>query len=312
MVSARNWSGSIPSDAGSESVCASSQRLSCGPSTSGWNWTARCRPMPNACTATSLRASTVAAGGGRQRSWWNSSQGPAGTRSWSADSTSCQPISRRSIASTRPPNAAHSAWAPKQMPSTGTPARSAARSQVSSSAIQGSGSLTELTAPSTTMRSAPPGAGSGPSSGSRWTDNSAPRASNASAMKPAESMSWCRTTITRSMAGPPGAPLRSMSFRTKLYFRVAGRGPVLRRLVAGLAQQPTQVDHHLLVDVLALGMGEERALRPDPDGHLAVVMYVDRADRVQQRGHRVPLDVVADRVLEDLAQRVAVAVVEVL
>ena len=109
------------------------------------------RPIPNACTATSLRASTVASEGARQRSLWNSSHGPGGTRSGSADSTSRQPISRRSIASTWPPNAAHSAWAPKQMPSTGTPAWSAARSQLSSSAIQGSGSLTELTAPSTTM-----------------------------------------------------------------------------------------------------------------------------------------------------------------
>ena len=72
-----------------------------------------------------------------------------------------------------------------------------ARSQASSSAIQESGSLTELTAPSTTMWSAPTGAGSGPSSGNRWTESSAPRASNASAMKPAESMSWCRTTRTR-------------------------------------------------------------------------------------------------------------------
>jgi hypothetical protein len=88
------------------------------------------------------------------------------------------------------------------------------------------------------------------------------------------------------------------------------RGPGLRRLVAGLAQHPAQVEHHLLVDVLALGMFEERALRPDRDGHLAIGVDLDRADRVQQRGHRVPLDVVAGRVLEDLAQRVPVTVVE--
>src|SRR5580692_9418036 len=73
----------------------------------------------------------------------------------------------------------------------------------------------------------------------------------------------------------------------------------LRRLVAGLAQQPAQVDHHLLVDVLALGMSEERALRPDPDGHLAIVMDVDRTDRVQQRGHQVPREVVAAGGRED-------------
>ena len=55
------------------------------------------------------------------------------------------------MASTRPPSAAQMIWAPKQMPSTGMPARSAARTQASSSAIQGSGSLTELTEPITTM-----------------------------------------------------------------------------------------------------------------------------------------------------------------
>ena len=123
--------------------------------------------MRNACAATSLRASTVAAGGGRQRSLWNSSHGPGGTSSGAADSTTRQPISVYPIASTRPPNAAHSAWAPKQMPRTGTPAWSAARSQSSSAVIQGSGSLTELTAPSTTTWSTPASAGSGPSSGNR-------------------------------------------------------------------------------------------------------------------------------------------------
>ena len=117
------------------------------------------------------------------------------------------------------------------------------------------------------------------------------------------------TSRLRLVAGPLISPLRHPLASAK---DLATLDRLLRRLVAGLAQQAAQVDHHLLVDVLALGMGEERALRPDPDGHLAIVVDVDRADRVQQRGHRVPLDVVADRVLEDLAQRVAVAVVEVL
>ena len=44
MVSARNRSGSSPSRSASLSPPASSQRLSCGPSTSGWNWNARCLP----------------------------------------------------------------------------------------------------------------------------------------------------------------------------------------------------------------------------------------------------------------------------
>jgi len=53
------------------------------------------------------------------------------------------------MASTFPPNAAQMAWAPKQMPSSGMPASSAVRSQACSSAIHGSESLTELSAPST-------------------------------------------------------------------------------------------------------------------------------------------------------------------
>ena len=180
------------------SACASSQRLSWGPSTSGWNWTARCRPMLNACTADLVARQDGGRGEGRQRSSWNSSQGPAGTTSVIERFDHASSRSPGAVmASTRPPNAAHSAWAPKQMPSTGTPAWSAARSQASSAVIQGSGSLTELTAPSTTTWSTPSSAGSGPSSGNRWTEGSAPRASNASAMKPAESMSWCLMTRTR-------------------------------------------------------------------------------------------------------------------
>jgi hypothetical protein len=41
-------------------------------------------------------------------------------------------------------------------------------------------------------------------------------------------------------------------------------------------------------------------------------MHGYRADRLKQRRHRVPLDVAARRVLEDLAQRVPVMVVKVL
>ena len=168
MVSARNWSGSTPASSASRVPIAFSQRLSCGPSTSG-----------------------------------------------SVESTTNQPISLPSMASTRPPSAAQSAWAPKQMPNTGRPAWSAARIQASSSAIQGSGSLTELTAPSTTMWSTPSKAGSGPSSGNKRTASSAPRASNPSAMKPAESTSWCLMTTTRILI-ILRRPLRASSFDAKL------------------------------------------------------------------------------------------------
>ena len=86
----------------------------------------------------------------------------------------------------------------------------------------------------------------------------------------------------------------------------------LGRGVTGLGQQVAEIDHHLRVDVLAGRRVEDLLLGSDRDGDLAVVMHGDRADRVEQRRHRVPLDVVAGGVLEDLAQRVAVMVVKVL
>src|ERR1700722_7189952 len=54
------------------------------------------------------------------------------------------------------------------------------------------------------MWSAPAGSGNGPSAGNLCTVSVAPRASNASATKPASSSSWWRTTVTRmgpSIAG---------------------------------------------------------------------------------------------------------------
>ena len=67
---------------------------------------------------------------------WNSSQGPTGIRSGSYESITVQPTSLRAAAVTRPPSAAHSDCAPKQIPKTGVPASSARRSHASSSAIQ--------------------------------------------------------------------------------------------------------------------------------------------------------------------------------
>jgi hypothetical protein len=80
--------------------------------------------------------------------------------------------------------------------------------------------------------------------------------------------------------------------------------------VAGRGEHAAQVDDHLSVDVLADRMVEDLALGANGDGDLAAVDG-DSADRVEQRGYRVPLDVVAHGVLEDLAQRVPVVVVEV-
>src|SRR5258707_15211582 len=50
---------------------------------------------------------------------------------------------------------------------------------------------------------------------------------------------------------------------------------------------------------------------PDGHGNLAAVLILGRADCLQQRQHGTPLDVVARRMLEDLAQRVALMVTEV-
>ena len=88
--------------------------------------------------------------------------------------------------------------------------------------------------------------------------------------------------------------------------------PFVSRLTLMRRTLGPAADDHLFVDVLADGRLEERALRSDPDVHLSVVTDVDGADRLQQRGHRAPLDVVAHRVREDLAQRVPVMIVKVL
>jgi hypothetical protein len=64
---------------------------------------------------------------------------------------------------------------------------------------------------------------------------------------------------------------------------------------------------------MSLPAGGWKIVRSEPTATVtfAVVMDGDRGDRLQQRRHRVPLDVVAHWVLEDLAQRVPVVVVEV-
>src|SRR5499427_9265981 len=67
-------------------------------------------------------------------------------------------------------------------------------------------------APSTMMWSAPASGGSGPPSGNRCVVSRAPRAPNASPMRPGESSAWWRTTVT-CMAVPR---LPAFSFGAKL------------------------------------------------------------------------------------------------
>ena len=103
--------------------------------TSGWNCTPRLRPTVNACTHRSSAASTRGRDG-----WLDAVVVPLHPRARRADRTTspssgCQPICGRSARTTCPPWAVASAWAPKQIPSTGTSAASARRRKSSSSAI---------------------------------------------------------------------------------------------------------------------------------------------------------------------------------
>src|SRR5271166_2190980 len=81
--------------------------------------------------------------------------------------------------------------------------------------------------------------------------------------------------------------------------------------VAGSAQHPAQVNNRLDVDVLTGGRIEEFGLRPESHFKLAGVLLYDRANRLQQRHHGTPVDVMAHGMLEELAQRVAVVVAQV-
>src|SRR5215475_2378072 len=86
-----------------------------------------------------------------------------------------------------------------------------------------------------------------------------------------------------------------------------GRSP----LVARRTKEAAQVDHGVGVDVLVLGDVEEASCRSDADLDLVVTVWLDRADRFEQRNDGVPLNVVARGVLENLVQGVAVVAAEV-
>ena len=85
------------------------------------------------------------------------------------------------------------------------------------------------------------------------------------------------------------------------------RGP---SAIAGVCQHATQVDDHLLVDVLAGGRHEEFELWPDLDGNLAVMTHGNLTDGFEQRHDGPPLYVVAGRMIQDLPQRVAMMAVK--
>jgi hypothetical protein len=92
------------------------------------------------------------------------------------------------------------------------------------------------------------------------------------------------------------------------------RTPISRALSwaeATAGQHPAKVHDHLIINVLAGGRHEEFQLGSDLDGDLAVVTYGNRTDSFQQRHHGAPFDVVAGRMLKDLAESIPVAAVEV-
>src|SRR3954451_22652631 len=175
---------------------------------SGWNWTPSERPTTNACDATGVRASSRAPGGSRHRSWCHWNHGPGGTSSASCVAISTQPSSTAGARSTSPPSAAASAWPPKQMPSTGTPAATAVRSIASSGPTHEAMSVapTDQAAPIGTTTSKEAGSGnlaSTPGSAKRsagTTRNSStsyPRSANASPTGPGGDTWSCWTTRAR-------------------------------------------------------------------------------------------------------------------
>ena len=76
--------------------------------------------------------------------------------------------------------------------------------------------------------------------------------------------------------------------------------------IAGGPQHPAQVDDHLRVDVLVLGLLQGLSLAPEGHEVLAVVAFLDGANRQQQGEDVAPLNVVPRRMPQDLLQRVAV------
>jgi len=76
-------------------------------------------------------------------------------------------------------------------------------------------------------------------------------------------------------------------------------------------EHATQVNDHLLVDVLVVRTREALGLLPDGHPELAVVLLLDGSDGLEQGERVVPAHVVAGGVLEDRSQRVTVMVVQV-
>ena len=92
--------------------------------------------------------------------------------------------------------------------------------------------------------------------------------------------------------------------------------PVLRRLVvrpvAGLLEQAAQIRQLLGVDVLVAPRVEGLGLSAHRDQQVSLVGLLDGTHGIEQREDRMPFDVVAEGMPEDLRQRVAMMAVQVL
>jgi hypothetical protein len=91
----------------------------------------------------------------------------------------------------------------------------------------------------------------------------------------------------------------------------AGLGGRRSGTVSRLAQKAAEVGQLLCVDVLVARGVEGLALAAEGDEDVTFVGLLDRCHRVEQREDRVPLDVVTQRVPEDLRQRVPLVAVQV-
>src|ERR1700722_13375726 len=84
-------------------------------------------------------------------------------------------------------------------------------------------------------------------------------------------------------------------------FGIAGLGAI-----PGVAQHPSKVDHLLRVDVLVSRDVKNLGLRSENNDVFTVVPLSDRGNGLQERENRMPLDVVACRMLKDRGQSASV------
>lgn len=82
------------------------------------------------------------------------------------------------------------------------------------------------------------------------------------------------------------------------------------RLVTGVSQHAPQIDDLLGVDVLVRGRFEGLCFCSEGDEEPTAGTFFDGGDGFYQRQDGSPLDVVADRVFEDVRQGVAVMTIE--